>query len=355
MFTELGDRGGEIKPFNLLVAGVGNAGCNVLNAIDASGKPVPYSIAIHTSHQRLSQAKVMRSVQIGASVTEGASCGGDLKLGRICAESDEDMLRELFSGYELVVFVAGLGGGTGSGATPVLIRLAREMGCFTLCLATLPFRFEADDKRRIADMGLAAIQEQAHATICFPNERLIEHLGGRKDLKRGIRAIESYFSDVVLGLWDMLNQRGLIHLDFSDLTNLVGHSDGAGADLSLDDIEELVKKLSSRSREDVKIAVGVNVDGTLGDRVEVMLVTSELWVRSKMPDRTVASVAATAASEEPQAGAAADGGSLVQSEIALDTPAGQGKFANVAPTVHDGEDLDVPTFIRRGVKLSRTY
>ena len=138
----------------------------------------------------------------------------------------------------------------------------------------------------------------------------------------------------------MLNQRGLIHLDFSDLTNLVGHSDGTctiacataegedacnavaaamleaplleggsvlssaaalmisirgGADLSLDDIEELVKKLSSRSREDVKIAVGVNVDGTLGDRVEVMLVTSELWVRSKMPDRTVASVAATAA------------------------------------------------------------
>ena len=108
MFNPQNELTKEIKAFDLLVVGVGNAGCNVLSAIEASGSEGPYSVAVHTSHQKLAQTKLMRSIQIGASVTEGASTGGDIKLGRICAESDEEQLKELFSGYKLVVFVTGL-------------------------------------------------------------------------------------------------------------------------------------------------------------------------------------------------------------------------------------------------------
>lgn len=392
MFNPQNELTKEIKAFDLLVVGVGNAGCNVLSAIEASGSEGPYSVAVHTSHQKLAQTKLMRSIQIGASVTEGASTGGDIKLGRICAESDEEQLKELFSGYKLVVFVTGLGGGTGSGAAPVLVRIARDMGCFTVCIATLPFKFEASDKRRKAEMGLAALQEQSHAVVCFPNERLFELLGGRKDLKRGIRAVEEYFVSLVRGIWDMLNQHGLIHIDFGDLTTLVSHSDGTctlataqaagsdaidqiceilleaplldrgavlssasaliisikgGPDLSIDETNQLVKRLLSKSREDVRVSVGVTVDERWEGRMEVMLVASEFWVTSiKSEQDTATGVPSSSEAAQP---------SLVQTEIVLDTPAGKGKFVNVAPTVHHGEDLDVPTFVRRNVKLSRNY
>ena len=398
MFSQVNDITKEIEPFNMLFVGVGNAGCNVLDALQDTGRSGPYSIAIHSSHQKLSQTRVMRSLQIGSSVTEGASAGGDPKLGRICAESDEDVLRELFGGYELILFITGLGGGTGSGATPTLLRFARESGCFTLCLATLPFKFEADDKRRKADMALTALHEQSHGVIAFPNERLFELLGGRRDLKRGIKAVESYLIDIVLGIWDMLNQRGLINLDFGDLTSLVQNSGGSctmacvaadgndaveqvcsallesplldngsvfsgaaalmisikgGSDLALDEVERTTRLLVSRSREDVKVAVGVTIEEEWTRRLQVMLIVSEAWLaRSSKAPNNVRTGGDEAATEIPEG----DGKSpLVQAEIALDTPSGKGKFVNVAPTVHQGEDLDVPTFIRRGIKLSRTY
>src|SRR5262245_24395199 len=124
-----GDLGADdlaARPFRLLVSGVGGAGCRAVRRMDPAGADV---VAIHTDAQVLATSGLPREVQIGAALTHGASTGGDVDLGRQAAEADAEGLRLLFRGYDLVVFHAGLGGGTGSGALPVLVRLARESSC----------------------------------------------------------------------------------------------------------------------------------------------------------------------------------------------------------------------------------
>jgi cell division protein FtsZ len=384
----------SLAPFHMLVVGVGHAGCRILSDAKASGRPLPDTVGIHTSRQALADCSLDRALQLGAGVVEGASTGGDLKLGRICAEQDEALLRDLFHGYDLVLFVIGLGGGTGSGATPVMARLARDVKCFTVCIAVSPFKFEMEDRRRKAEIGLATLRDHIDAVVCFPNERLFSLMHGRKDLDLGIQTANHFLIGVVTSLYELLRGQGMLSLDFGDLKTLVQNSDGTcsivhaqadgsdaaakvveqllasplldhgsvlskamgliigirgGVGLPLTVVDEVVQRISAVAHVNAKFQVGVSIDPSLANELEVTLICSETWrpARALPLEEPVEAGDAQAKADSKR--------QLVQAEIELDTSGGKGKFMNVAPTIHDGEDLDFPAFMRKKIKLSRHY
>ncbi len=393
MFSDIQDLD-PLAEFNMLVAGVGRAGCRILSEAQENGYVLPDTVAIHTSRQALADAGVDRVLQLGATVVEGAGTGGDLKLGRICAEQDEALLRDLFHGYDLVLFITGLGGGTGSGATPVMARLARDVKCFTVCVAVSPFKFEMEDRRRKAEIGLATLREHADAVVYFPNERLFCLMEGRKDLDLGIQTANHFLIGTVIALYELLRGKGLLSLDFGDLKSLVQHSDGTcsmvhasaegseaaarvveqllasplldhgavlskakgliigirgGAGLPLTVVNEVVRNIGGMAHVNAKYQVGVAIDPSKTTELEVTLISSESWMPAGPLPLDEAG--------ESGDGKAADSAkaTMVQAEIELETTGGKGKFKNVAPTIHDGEDLDFPAFMRKSVKLSKQY
>ncbi|MFP6751560.1 MAG: hypothetical protein VB855_07790, partial [Pirellulaceae bacterium] len=354
----------------MLVVGVGRAGCRILSEAQENGYALPDTVAIHTSRQALADAGVDRVLQLGATVVEGAGTGGDLKLGQICAEQDEALLRDLFHGYDLVLFITGLGGGTGSGATPVMARLARDVKCFTVCVAVSPFKFEMEDRRRKAEIGLATLREHADAVVYFPNERLFCLMEGRKDLDLGIQTANHFLIGTVIALYELLRGKGLLSLDFGDLKSLVQHSDGTcsmvhasaegseaaarvveqllasplldhgavlskakgliigirgGTGLPLTVVNEVVRNIGGMAHVNTKYQVGVAIDPSKTTELEVTLITSESWMPAGPLPLDEAG--------ESGDGNAADSAkaTMVQAEIELETTGGKGKFKNVAP------------------------
>ena len=150
-----------------------------MHELCAEGAYAVPTLAIHTHADALVDNNADQKLQIGENITHGLSTGGDAALGRAAAKEDTIALEGVLQGYDFLLLVVGLGGGTGNGAVPEILRLAKELGMYTLCLATLPFEFEGDARARQAEWGLAEVREYADAVVCFKNQRLVELLGGR--------------------------------------------------------------------------------------------------------------------------------------------------------------------------------
>ena len=224
MVGDLSPLAAPARPFRLLVAGVGGAGCRALRALDAPGVE---AVAIHTDAQALAEAGAPRRLQIGASLVHGASTGGDSALGAQAAEADAEILRALFQGYDLVFFVTGLGGGTGSGAMPVLARLAHESSCLTLVLAGTPFAFEGDLRVKNADAALERIRRHADAVAEAPNERLMGLLPpGQLSLSRAFELANESIGRVAPLLHHLVSRDSLLRLDFATLRHFLRHLRG---------------------------------------------------------------------------------------------------------------------------------
>lgn len=382
-----------MRPTRMLVAGVGGAGCNALNHMLRVAGSAPDALALHTDQNVLASSLAPRRFQMGASVTNGLSTGGDAKLGRIAAESDESNLRDLFAEHHLIVFLVGLGGGTGSGAIPVLARLAREMGVLTLVIATQPFLFEGDERRRNADIAMADLKGVADAILTFPNERLFAVVQAGGSLGKAFQLADRYLVDGILAIWQLMNQRGLIHLDFADVQRLVRHSGGlctlatvemsavegaqrateallasplldrgqvvnrahgailgitAGPELSLDDIQALVRDLRGAvARPDLRFAMGVAVEPAMAGKLRLLLLITEEW--RDLPGATPAPNGELDLGGDPGEAARPR---VVQADLDLDTgDSSKGRFKGVEATVVEGQDLDVPTFIRKGIRI----
>ena len=380
----------------LLVIGVGGGGSNAVARMTAEWADGPETVVVNTDERALTACPVPVRVQIGRNLTLGMGAGGDASVGRLAAEDDTDMLRELVSHTDVVFIVVGLGGGVGTGAAPVLASLAREEGALTLAFATLPFAFEGERKKQQAEEGLGALRAAADVVVCLPNERLMEQAENQVSLTDAFTKADAMVGTGIRSLWKLLTQTGIINLDFADLRHLVENSGGAcnfgygegegsnkaieaiadilrspllergklleeaggilvnmvgGADMTLLDVQMVMSKLTSITRSDTRIFMGATVDEAWANRLAVTVLATENrdGVRPAPAPAAEKPAVETAAGERKSAPKAST--QAVQEDLKFET-VDKGRFRNVEPTVYNGEDLDIPTFIRRGVKLS---
>ena len=203
------------------VIGVGGAGGNAINhMIKAKQRGVEY-VAVNTDAQVLDESLAMRRVQIGAHLTQGLGAGGDATIGREAAEEDAEDLARMVAGADLVFIAAGLGGGTGSGAAPVIAKKAREAGALTVGVVTKPFMFEGAGRRHVAEQAEAELKANVDTLLLIENERVMDLVGEDTSMLEAFRVVNEVLARTVRAIVDVMTVPGLINLDFADVRTVM--------------------------------------------------------------------------------------------------------------------------------------
>jgi cell division protein FtsZ len=212
---------------SIRVVGVGGGGLNALQRmIDAGIHGVEF-VAINTDAQQLAMSDATVKLQIGRDLTSGLGSGADPELGRKAAEDSIDRLRQVMRGSDLVFVTAGEGGGTGTGAAPVIARAARELGALTVGIVTMPFGFEGRRRSETAHVGLEALQDGVDTLIVVPNDRLLEVLERGVSMVDAFRMADDVLRQGVQGICDLITRPGVINLDFADVRTVMQESGSA--------------------------------------------------------------------------------------------------------------------------------
>ncbi|MBV9550426.1 MAG: cell division protein FtsZ [Alphaproteobacteria bacterium] len=210
----------ELRP-RIVVLGVGGAGGNAVNnMIDAHLEGVEFVVA-NTDAQALAQNKCPRRIQLGAAATEGLGAGAQPDVGRLGAEESLPEILEALSGAHMVFITAGMGGGTGTGAAPVIARAVREAGILTVGVVTKPFSFEGDKRMRAAERGIAELQAFVHTLIVIPNQNLFRVANDRTTFAQAFAMADEVLHAGVRGVTDLIVMPGLINLDFADIKSVI--------------------------------------------------------------------------------------------------------------------------------------
>ncbi|MGH3104096.1 MAG: cell division protein FtsZ [Gaiellaceae bacterium] len=210
------------------VVGVGGGGLNAINRmIDAGLNSVEF-VAVNTDMQQLQTSEAPTKIHIGRELTQGLGSGADPQVGRRAAEESHDQIKHALRGSDMVFVTAGEGGGTGSGAAPVVARVAREVGALTVGIVTLPFRFEGTRRRQQAEDGVIELREACDTVIVIPNDRLLEVLDRSTSMLDAFRIADDVLRQGVQGITDLITMPGLINLDFADVRTIMS---GAGSAL----------------------------------------------------------------------------------------------------------------------------
>jgi cell division protein FtsZ len=209
------------------IVGVGGAGLNAVDRmIDAGITGVDF-VAVNTDIQQLQMSDAPTKIHIGRELTEGLGSGADPEIGRQAADEAYDQIKRALRGSDMIFVAAGEGGGTGSGAAPVIARIARELGALTVGIVTTPFRFEGTRRRAAADVGVQALREACDTVIVIPNDRLLEVLEKDTSMLDAFKIADDVLRQGVQGICDLITMPGLINLDFADVRTVM--SDGGNA------------------------------------------------------------------------------------------------------------------------------
>jgi cell division protein FtsZ len=209
------------------VVGVGGAGLNAVDRmIDAGINQVDF-VAVNTDIQQLQMCDAPTKIHIGSELTEGLGSGADPDIGRHAAEDGYDAIKRALRGSDMVFVTAGEGGGTGSGAAPIVARIARELGALTVGIVTMPFKFEGSRRRKQADDGVQALREACDTLIVIPNDRLLEVLDKSTSMLEAFRIADDVLRHGVQGICDLITNPGLINLDFADVRTVMKDSGSA--------------------------------------------------------------------------------------------------------------------------------
>jgi cell division protein FtsZ len=298
------------------VVGVGGAGTNAVNRmVEAEVEGVEF-LAINTDLQSLQQSTADITLHIGAELTRGLGSGSDSNVGRQAAMDDYDRVKALLKGSDMIFITAGAGGGTGTGAAPIVARIAREVGALTVAIVTKPFGFEGSRRAEQADRGVEALAEEVDTLIVVPNNRLLTVLDKQTAMVEAFRVADDVLRQGVQGISDLVTLPGLINLDFADVRTIMSDAgnallgigmgfgenrapeaaaqavasplletsmDGArsillsitgGRDLSLWEVNEAAKAVSEAAHPDANIIFGAMVDEKLDDQVWVTVVAT---------------------------------------------------------------------------------
>src|SRR3979411_3037419 len=220
------------------ILGVGGGGSNAVNRMVESGVQGVEFIAINTDNQALQMSSAMHKLAIGGRSAKGLGAGGDPQQGERSAEISRDALTDALEGADMVFITAGLGGGTGTGAAPVIAEIARRARALTVAVVTLPFSFEGFQRRKSAEEGLAQLRGNVDALIIIPNDRLLQLADRQMSVIEAFRVADDVLRDGVQGISDLVTMTGLINLDFADVKSVMqnagtalmavgeGHGDG---------------------------------------------------------------------------------------------------------------------------------
>ena len=300
------------------VVGVGGAGLNAVNRmIDAGIADVEF-VAVNTDIQQLALSDAPVKIHIGRELTQGLGSGASAELGRQAAEEAYDQVKRALRGSDMVFVTAGEGGGTGSGAAPVVARIAQEVGALTVGIVTLPFHFEGTKRRKQADDGIEALRDNCDTVIVIPNDKLLEVLDRKTSMLDAFRIADDVLRQGVQGICDLITMPGLINLDFADVktimsdagsalmgigfatgenraveaaeralssplidTELVGArgillSIAGGEDLSLYEVNEAAEVVRRGARDDTNIIFGATIDERLSGQIWITVIATGL-------------------------------------------------------------------------------
>ncbi|WP_261805740.1 cell division protein FtsZ [Lapidilactobacillus luobeiensis] len=298
------------------VIGVGGAGGNALDRmIEESIKGVQF-IAANTDLQVLTKSKADIKIQIGPKLTRGLGAGSTPEVGEKAAEESEEVLTEALKGSDMVFVTCGMGGGTGTGAAPVIARIAKDLGALTVGVVTRPFTFEGPDRSRFAAEGIAELKQHVDTLVIISNNRLLEIIDKKTPLNEAFHEADNVLRQGVQGISDLITAPGIVNLDFADVTNVmknqgsalmgVGSANGenriaeatkkaisspllevsiqgakkvllnitGGPDLSLYEMEAAAGIVSDAASSDVNILWGTAIDESLGDEVRVTVIAT---------------------------------------------------------------------------------
>jgi cell division protein FtsZ len=298
------------------VVGVGGGGTNAVNRmVDAGLKGVEF-IAVNTDAQALLMCDADVKIHIGGKVTRGLGAGANPEVGRQAAEESRDELREALKGADMVFVTAGKGGGTGTGAAPVIAELARELGALTVGVVTRPFTFEGRKRATQAETGIEALSKKVDTLIIIPNDRLLQVVERRTSIIEAFKVADDVLRQGVQGITDLITVPGLINLDFADVRTIIRNAGSAlmgigissgehrgveaaraaisspllessiegatgillnitgGPDLGLFEVNEAAEVISGAADPDANIIFGAVIDDGMGDQVRVTVIAT---------------------------------------------------------------------------------
>ena len=253
------------------VLGVGGGGGNAVSHMVQAGLEGVDFICINTDAQALKHSKVRTALQIGCNITKGLGAGADPEVGRQAAMEDRDRIIELIEGCDMLFITAGMGGGTGTGAAPVVAQVARELGILTVAVVTKPFDMEGKKRSHVADNGMLELSKYVDSLITIPNQKLLSVLGSETTLLDAFKAANTVLQGAVQGIAELITRPGLINVDFADVRTVMSETGmammGSGTASGDDRAREAAEAaISSPLLEDINLAGahGILVNVTAG-------------------------------------------------------------------------------------------
>src|SRR6202012_1245707 len=268
----------ELRP-RITVLGVGGAGGNAVNnMIEAHLEGVDFVVA-NTDAQALSQSKAERRIQLGVATTEGLGAGAQPDVGRAGAEESMAEIMEQLQGAHMVFIAAGMGGGTGTGAAPVIARAVREAGILTVGGVTKPFSLEGDRRMRVAERGIAELQQVVHTLIVIPNQNLFRAANGRTTMAQAFAMADEVLHAGVRGVTDLIVMPGLINLDFADIKSVISEMGKAmmgpgGPGRMLFEVKQAANRIRAEVDPDANIIFGNTILEDMEGRIRVSVVAT---------------------------------------------------------------------------------
>lgn len=232
----------------ILVIGVGGAGNNAVNRMIEENIMGVDFICVNTDKQHLKTCKAPQCIQIGEKLTKGLGAGAQPEIGQKAAEESKEQLAEIIKGADMVFVTCGMGGGTGTGAAPVVAQIAKDMGILTVGIVTKPFKFEAKTRMQNAISGIDRLKEHVDTLIVIPNDKLLEIVDRRTTMPDALRKADEVLQQGVQGITDLINVPGLINLDFADVQTVmkdkgvahIGIGVGTGDDKCIDAVKQAI-------------------------------------------------------------------------------------------------------------------
>ena len=363
----------QIESFaRIKVVGVGGGGCNAVDRMINEGLQGVDFVAVNTDAQALMLSKATTRVRIGEKLTRGLGSGGDPEIGRKAGEELAEQMYDVLRGADMVFITSGMGGGTGTGAAPILAQIAKEVGALTIGVVTRPFTFEGSRRIQSAEAGISKLKEQSDTLIVIPNDRLLQIVDKRANLNQAFRMADDVLRQGVQGISELITVPGLINLDFADVRTIMSEGgaalmavgsakgedaatkaaeqaissqllditiDGArgilfnvtgGPDLTLYDVNQAAAIIKETAHPDVNLIFGAVIDTNMKDEVRITVIATG-FERTGAPRRI---------SEQPASDARERSTPL---NIPVSVPKSVPEFQ---PRAFNTEDLDIPTFLR---------
>ncbi|OIN89124.1 cell division protein FtsZ [Candidatus Beckwithbacteria bacterium CG_4_10_14_0_2_um_filter_47_25] len=356
------------------VLGVGGGGNNAVNSMIASGqiKGVEF-ISINTDAQALLACQAQTKVQIGQKLTRGLGSGGNPKIGEQAAQESKEKLQEILFDSDMVFVTAGMGGGTGTGACPVIAEVAKESGALTVAVVTKPFLFEGTRRMVAAEEGIEKLKEKVDTLIVVPNQRLMDIIDKNLTLLEAFRMADGVLSQGVQGISDLITSTGLINVDFADVKTVMAGAGSAlmgigsgvgenraqtaarsaivsplletsiegakgmlfniigGSDLTMHEVNQAAEIISKAADADAEIIFGAVIDETLVDQIKITVIATGFdETRQRLRD-----ISGRAATQPAVA------------ELINDQTNGEKKEFS-EPREESDTELDIPAFLRQG-------